>query len=123
MFEVPVVAYKLDERSPDVPVGPDVIVCVINEDKAGLDDKHNYSFIVEYVGTRATQNIKVTRSGVFPSHEREIRERNTHNYLWDEKGQTWRKQNGVMGKDNRFYAGVVLMPCPSCGFKGEESTS
>ncbi len=95
-------------------VDPSIVICVINEAKNNLDEKQNYYFTVEYDGTDIRQSIRVTKAGVFPDHEKEDRDRNVHSFLWDPKGQNWRKWSGVM-VNGRFYAGVVSIPCANCG--------
>lgn len=125
-FTIPPDAYKLADSLPGTQIGTDgaeTVICVINENKTRLDGKQKYKITVQYTGTQVSKSIIVHREGVLPPHERELPEKNIHSFLWDEKGQTWRKQNGVMGKDNRFYAGVVVMPCPNCGFDGGEHTA
>lgn len=109
--------------SPESEVGKDVgddfdpntVICVIDTNRNGLDDKTNYYFTVEYVGTDVRQCLRVHKAGVLPDHEKEERSKNFHNFLWDGERQQWRKWHGVMS-ETRFYAGVVMVPCPSCGF-------
>ena len=101
-------------------IDANMVICVIHEAKNGMDTNQNYYLTVDYGNEMLSQGIKVQRAGVLPDHEKEDRERNEHNYLWDPKSQLWRKQCGVMS-NNHFYAGVVQVPCPSCGYKGEGS--
>lgn len=105
------------EVGDNLQLDPNMVVCVINEPVNQLDEKQNYYFTVEYPEVGIQQSIRVTRAGVLPPHEREDREKNNHNYLWDDKGQLWRKQCGVL-VNGQFYAAIVVTPCPSCGHDG-----
>lgn len=94
------------------------VICVINEPRNGLDERQNYYFTVSYEGYDIRQSIRVVKAGTYPDHEKEAREKNNHNHLWDSATQHWRKWHGVMHK-GRFYAGVIIVPCPSCGYDGD----
>lgn len=95
------------------------IICVINEVKNNLDPEKNYYLTIEYPEQRIRQGLKVVRAGVYPQHEKEDKDKNIHNFLWDGKSQAWRKQEGIM-VDGKFFPGMVIVPCPSCGFNGVE---
>lgn len=97
--------------------GESTIICVINEVKNNLDPEKNYYLTVEYPEHRIRQGLKVVRAGVYPQHEKEDKDKNTHGFLWDGKSQQWRKQEGVM-VDGKFYAATVIIPCPDCGYNG-----
>lgn len=91
-----------------------VVICAIDEELNSLKEKEQYSVTVSYPEIRIQQTLKVTGAGVFPPHDKEDRDKNIHNYLWDDKRQTWRKQDGIM-HEGKFCAAVVVVPCPSCG--------
>lgn len=91
-----------------------VVICAIDEDASGLREKEQYSITVSYPDAHIHETKKITGAGVFPPHDKEDRDKNIHNYLWDDKGQSWRKQYGVM-HEGKFYMPVVIVPCPSCG--------
>lgn len=100
--------------------GPDVVMCVIDEEPCGLQDKAQYSVCVSYPEVGIRHVLRLTGAGVFPPHEKENREQNTHGYLWDDKAQSWRKQYGVM-YNGKFFAAVVIVPCPSCGYDASKN--
>ena len=99
---------------------PDTIVCVINETKNNLNPDHNYYITINYPQYNIRQGLRVVRAGVFPEHEKESKEKNVHEFLWDEKSQQWRKKEGIM-VDGKFYEAVVVVPCPDCGWKGNNN--
>ena len=122
--QLDVIDYILDPDSrkgvgDTLQVDPNTVVCVIHEEKNNLDEKQNYYFTVSYPGTNYRQSIRVTKAGVLPDHEREDREKNVHLMLWDGKNQNWKKAHG-MSVDGKFYPAVVMVPCPSCGWKGNQ---
>lgn len=91
----------------DVSVSDDTVICVIQERNVGLDPDTPYYTKVFYGGKE--EGIRLTPAGVFPSHEREAREKNTHLYLWDEPKQVWRKASGIQGPDGSFCLPVVIV--------------
>jgi len=117
--------YLLDPQNRDdigerLQIDPNVVICVIQETKNGLDERQNYYVTVDYGCEMLRQSIRVVRAGVYPDHEKEDRAKNIHMNLWDPKSQLWRKQCGVV-HNGHFYAGFIQIPCPSCGYKGEGS--
>ena len=88
-------------------VSDETVVCVVREKDAGIDPTDVY-----YVKVRCGQHeeaIRLSPAGVFPSHEKEDREKNVHLYAWDDEKQVWRKACGVRGPNGRWYVGTVLV--------------
>jgi hypothetical protein len=95
-------------------ISEETVVCLVNEKDAGLDPSAVYYVKVRY--GKDEEGIRVTPAGVFPSHEREDRQKNVHLLGWDDEGQIWRKVSVVKGPKGRFYLATV---CPECQERGE----
>jgi hypothetical protein len=127
-FDAEIVYTRLDSKSPkktitiehkhisiDEPVdgeerpnvNADTVVCIVREKDAGIDPADVY-----YVRVRIGQHeeaIRLSPAGVFPSHEKEDRDKNVHHYAWDDEKAVWRKVCGVRGPNGKWYMGVVLV--------------
>lgn len=95
------------ESLADVHISAETVICLINEKEAGLDSTAVYYVKIKYGSDE--EGIRLTPAGVFPSHEREDRQKNQHLYLWDDESQCWRKASGVRGPRGQFYLGVAIM--------------
>ena len=93
------------------------ILCVVDEEANGLEEKKTYWVTVGYKETDISQSVEVLPRGIYPDHEKDELNKNVHNFLWDNEGKpkTWRKWAAVKIK-NGYAAAVVITPCPSCGF-------
>lgn len=91
----------------DVNISSETVICLINEKEAGLDSTAVYYVKIKYGAEE--EGIRLTPAGVFPSHEREDRQKNHHLYLWDDESQCWRKASGIRGPRGQFYLGVSVM--------------
>lgn len=96
-----------DSGRPEPSINAETVVCLIHEKNAGLDPNSLYYVKLRYGGEE--QGIRLTPSGVFPSHEREDRQKNVHLMVWDDKGQCWRKACGVKGPNNQWFVGVAVV--------------
>lgn len=107
-----------DGQKPNI--SADTVICMVKEKDAGLDPSSLYYVKVRYGDDE--EGIRITPAGVYPSQEREDRNKNIHNFGWDDKSQMWRKLSAVKGPNNQWFLGVSIVPCPDCGgqFKQEE---
>lgn len=111
--EVPSQHVHIDEpvegSDREVSINSETVICMVKEKEAGLDPDKTYYVTVKYGADK--EGIRVTPAGVFPSHEREDRQKNVHLMGWDDDTQTWRKISVVKGPRNRYYLGTL---CASC---------
>lgn len=97
------------EVSDGVNISPETVICMVKEVEAGLDPGAIYYVKVRYGGEE--EGLRVTPAGVFPSHEREDRQKNVHLMGWDDEGQMWRKLSAVKGPRGRWYLGTICAGC------------
>lgn len=84
----------------DINVSSETIICLVKEKEAGLDSTATYYVRVKY--GEDEEGIRLTPAGVFPSHEREDRQKNMHLYGWDDSSQAWRKVSVVKGPKGQW---------------------
>lgn len=101
----------------DVNISSETVICMVKETEAGLNPSSIYYVKVRYGGEE--EGLRITPAGVYPSHEREDRQKNAHLMGWDDEGQTWRKLSAVKGPKGRWYMGTI---CPTCKEDGMEET-
>ena len=89
----------------EVDISHETVICLIREKDAGLDPASVYYVKVKY--GEDEEGIRVTPAGVYPSHEREDRNKNVHLMGWDDEGQCWRKVSVVKGPKGQWFLGVA----------------
>lgn len=90
-------------------INSETVICMIKEKDAGIDPSGVYYVKVRYGADE--EGIRITPAGVFPSHEREDRQKNVHLMGWDDDSQTWRKVSVVKGGKGRYYLGTLCAEC------------
>lgn len=113
-FQVPDEFVHIDEPLADsgereVSINSETVICMIKEKDAGLDPTAIYYVKVAY--GQDEEGIRITPAGVYPSHEKEDRQKNVHLMGWDDESQTWRKVSVVKGPKGRYCLATI---CGSC---------
>ena len=107
-FQINESAAQVDAKDlGDLNIGADTIICLVKEKETGLDTNALYYVTVHYGGTR--ESIRLTTAGVFPSHEKEDRQKNVHLCGWDDESQCWRKVSVVKGPRGQYFLGTISM--------------
>lgn len=109
---------KVPHELGDMNVSDDTVICVLEEEKNGIDPLRSYYVKVKYGGQE--QGQRLMPAGVFPNHEGEDKKKNLHLYAWDDKSDRWRKVSGVRGKKGEFFLGVVCASCRDKQDGGDE---
>lgn len=99
----------------EVSINSETVICMVKEKDAGIDPSGLYYVKVKYGADE--EGIRITPAGVYPSHEREDRQKNVHLMGWDDDSQAWRKVSVVKGPKGRYYLGTL---CPDCGDRGQD---
>ena len=78
----------------------EVVICVIDQEKNGIEPDVDYVFDVKY--GNIGQSTKVFGVGVLPDREREDKKKNQHIYAWNKDKARWQKLEGVEDENGHF---------------------